>query len=182
MERKFLLKLHKLFFLVGWVNLVGALGAVGMALHDFILGPTSDKSVLRFYPQSNFVFLEQTSSLFSYSGIMFFAFLIGSVFKMLAHKKPMDLERAHRFQKLCCGSYLLQSIFIILHCFDKIPSIYSYNTCAKFECGAKLALLLNGSYLINVVNDTVPPLLFASSIYVLFNHFSKMISFEAEVA
>jgi hypothetical protein len=104
---------------------------------------------------------------------MFFAFLIAAVFHMIEKEAPVGLENARRLMIVCCLSYLA----------DALVGLCSF--LLKLSEG----LLIFGDsgwrswipYAYTGVSPIVP-VLYAAAIFALFTHFTKMVTFESEVA
>ncbi len=191
MERKLLLKLQKIYFFIGWGLLALTLVVIGVKAQAFLGAP--DDSLLsadlkaQFIPHyishGQFYFVPESIMLFDSLGYIFFAFLISEILKILANKNELNLERAERFLLVTSGSFMLKTIFALIQFVEMMKVGTGGTACKKiFECGVGHELLVLSSNTLLFVNQCVPSLLMAITTFILFKHFVKMLSFEAEVA
>jgi hypothetical protein len=191
METQILLKLQKIYSFIAWGLLVLTLVFIGLKANTFLSAPTETvdlgdlraQIIPRYISHGEFYFVPESIVLFDSLGYIFFAFLISAVFKMLANKNELNLERAERFLYVTSASFLLKTIFSFIQFVGIVRMGTGGNACKKFlECGVGFELLTLSSNALMFVNQCVPSLLMALTTFILFKHFAKLISFEAEVA
>lgn len=113
------------------------------------------------------------SAFFSGLGSIFFAFLIAAILRMIEKEAPVGKKNAKRLMIVCCLSYLADAVVRssalilslphVMHLFNR-PDWISLLPYAYFG------------------PPPFAPFLYAASIFVLFTHFTKMVTFESEVA
>lgn len=157
------------FQLVGWAILlnlvVEAIGVYRNEISMAEMGITTHREAI--YLPAKLPYL------FSMIGNAFFAFLVGSVFRMLELGRPVQIELAGRLLLVCCFGYgaeaVVRSYFWIIQC-QSLWHVMSFSPALYFaQCLTSFVGIL-------------VPLLYAAAVFVLFKHFSKMLAFEAEVA
>ena len=106
---------------------------------------------------------------FSRFGNIFLAFLIAAVVGMIEKQAPVGKEIASRLMIVCCLSYVTAALGQI---YEAILALILISYWPKwYHLGAypsPIQLLI--------------PILFAVSIFVFYTHFTKMVTFESEVA
>ena len=113
------------------------------------------------------------SSIFSGLGNVFLAFLVAAVLRMIEKEAPVRGKNARRLMIVCCLSFLADAIvrsWAFILCLPDIISIFGRPDWVS---------VLPTSY---IGLPPFAPFLYAASIFVLFTHFSKMVTFESEVA
>ena len=104
---------------------------------------------------------EFINTLFTGIGNTFLAFLIAAVVRMIEKKAPIGKVIASRLMYSCCISYIAATI-------GEGYEIFLY-------CKAlKIPLILS--------TLSFTPLIYTVAIFVFYNHFTKMVTFESEVA
>lgn len=113
----------------------------------------------------------------------FFAFFMSAVFGMIFHRQPVGSQRAERFLIITCCGFVLESLI-------RVYSTVEFAIRQGLLCNLVENPILNCGPLANtlqivshmtVLASALSPLLFAITIYVLFRHFTRMVTFEAEV-
>lgn len=107
-------------------------------------------------------------------GNIFLAFLVAAVFRMIEKKAPVGIKKARRLMIACCLSYLVDAIVRSSAFILAMPDIINL-----FHRTDDWVYLLQHAY---IGIAPFAPFLYAASIFVLFTHFSKMVTFESEVA
>ncbi len=98
------------------------------------------------------------------------AFLIAAVFRMLLKQSPVGRETASRLMIVCCLSYTaVTSVYLYYQILATIKFGYYWHGLAS-------------PFFYPMTFKTFLPVLFAATIFVLYNHFTKMVTFESEVA
>jgi hypothetical protein len=98
------------------------------------------------------------------------AFLIAAVIRMIVKQAPVGKETASRLMIVCCLSYTgTTGIYLYYQILATIKFGYYWHS-----------LFMPAAY--PVMFKTFLPVLFAATIFVLYNHFTKMVTFESEVA
>lgn len=110
---------------------------------------------------------------FSKFGGIFLAFLISAVVRMIEMQVPVGKALASRLMIVCCLSYTAATFVRI---YQVINEYMGYGNYAFFNFYYR-TLLMHISRL-----PVFVPLLYAVSIFILYNHFIKMVTFESEVA
>ena len=112
------------------------------------------------------------SSFFFGLGNVFLAFLVAAVLRMIEKEAPVMGKNARRLMIVCCLSFLVdvivRSYVFIMSLPDIMYSFFRPDWVYSFP------------YFIGL--PPFAPFLYAASIFVLFTHFSKMVTFESEVA
>ena len=112
-------------------------------------------------------------SLFSGLGSAFFAFLVAAVLRMIEKEAPVGTKNARRVMIACCLFYLadgaVRTLFLIMSLSDIMNLLNRPNWVS----------LLPNAY---IGTPLFTSFLYAASIFVLFTHFTKMVTFESEVA
>jgi hypothetical protein len=166
MNPRLILWLQRLFWILGWSVLVLAVVTLGFEAYYFFR-PMSE-SIIQM-PKREFFFLNQTRVLFSSLGQAFFAFLISSVFGMILQKAPVRMQQAGKFLRLACIGFIGEGIL---------------NLMGWARIGFVLPMELDVLTLLTYALSVFPVLnsfVYAITIYVLFKHFSQMVTFESEV-
>jgi hypothetical protein len=159
------LKLLRIGVLIlGWILLITVLWGVCLLSANFHNMANIDGGVIGI--------ASRISDFFFGLGNVFLAFLVAAVLRMIEKEAPVRGKNARRLMIVCCLSFLVDVIvrsyvFIlslpdIRYFFDDPYWAYSF------------------PYYIGL--PPFAPFLYAASIFVLFTHFSKMVTFESEVA
>lgn len=166
------LKLLRIGVLVlGWILLISALlGTWGRYnLYCQTLGNLEGSVTAT----AQFSILRALSSCFSDFGNVFFAFLMAAVLRMIEKESPVGRKNARRLMIVCCLSYMADAIVqfcsLILN-LSGVTQIFNHPDWIS---------LLPYVY---VGATPIAPFLYAASIFILFTHFTKMVTFESEVA
>jgi hypothetical protein len=122
---------------------------------------------------AQFDILSALSSFFSGFGGVFFAFLVAAVFRMIEKEAPVGKENAQRLMIICCLSYVADAL--VLFC----SSILKISEAAQAFSSAGWRSWI--PYASTAVSPLVP-VLYAAAIFVLYAHFTRMATFESEVA
>ncbi len=112
-------------------------------------------------------------SLFSGLGIVFFAFLVAAVLRMIEKEAPVGMKNARKLMIVCCFFYLADAIVRSFFLIMSLPDIMNL-----FNRPDWISLLPH----VYIGTPPFAPFLYAASIFVLFTHFTKMVTFESEVA
>ena len=172
-----LLKLSRIGALVlGWLLVIGVVGSVwgiwgqydvfskGQQVPMWITGIVTE-----------FKLAKALSSFFSNLGNASLAFLIAAVFRMIERRAPVGSESARRLMIVCCIAYVA----------DAIAQICSINSGAhallQFEIYRRIGMGFWFSFALGAIPLLVP-ILYAAAVFVLYTHFTRMVTFESEVA
>lgn len=177
-NQKVLKNLEKLFWVIGWVVLAITFIGVAATVYRHYSPPEVFGQQVEF-PSDSFALFIYLKQLFSGFGEAFFAFLMSSVFTMTIHRQPVDLERAERFLLCTCVGWIGAGV---------ISMISWGRTIYMMSPGSSL-ILDNEWWQVGVTVLTwlgslqsLMPFIYALTVYVLFQQFSRMIIFEAETA
>ena len=153
--------------ILGWILLItGLLGVYRLSANYH--------NVLGFTTVTEFGII-LTTRFFSGLGNVFLAFLVAAVLRMIEKEAPVRVKNAQRLMIVCCLSFLVDAIVRSCAFILSLPDIMNLFDRPDWVWGS----LLQNAYI------GLPPFasfLYAASIFVLFTHFSKMVTFESEVA
>ena len=160
-----LLKLLRIGALIlGWILLITELWKVCLLIayyHNFLN-----------IDGGGIALASRISSIFFGLGTVFLAFLVAAVLRMIEKKAPVSGSNSRRLMIVCCLSFLVDAIVrsctFILSLPDIMYFFHSPDWVSSFPHYFGL--------------PPFAPFLYAASIFVLFTHFSKMVTFESEVA
>ena len=113
------------------------------------------------------------SSIFSGLGNVFLAFLVAAVLRMIEKEAPVRGKNARRLMIVCCLSFLADAIVRSCAFILSLPDIMYFFGRPDWVSSIPNAYIGLPPF---------APFLYAASIFVLFTHFSKMVTFESEVA
>ncbi len=150
--------------ILGWILLITELWRVCLlsaSYHNFL---NFDEGVT--------VIAIRISSFFSGIGNVFLAFLVAAVLRMIEKEAPVGGKNARRLMIVCCLSFLVDAIVRAYAFILSLPDIRYF-----FDDPHWVSLV---PYYFGL--PPFAPFLYAASIFVLFTHFSKMVTFESEVA
>ena len=167
MNAKMLTLLRICALVLGWLLVVGIVANVW---GHFVVYRQAQMVPMAF-PQFNIA--TALGSFFSNFGNAFFAFLIAAVFRMIERQAPVGHENARRLMIVCCLSYVADAL------------VRSCAFAASFPGTLQSFGSFGWRFWIPYASTAIPvlvPILFAASIFVLYTHFSKMVTFESEVA
>lgn len=162
--------LQKTFNVIGWSILALALVSLAKEAYEFFT-PTSEMILIQ-QPRELQV-LKSVGDIFSHLSEAYFAFLVSAVFGMVFHRAPVRSVQAERFLLLTCTSFFVEGIFNLIGWVQTGV----YLTYLDFSW---MGVLGFGAFILGVF-PAVISFVFSISIYVLFRHFSQMVTFEAEV-
>jgi hypothetical protein len=155
----------------GWILLIGVWAGIWGRYSLYLRAQNNPEGFITDITQ--FDILSALSSFFSGFGSVFLAFLIAAVFRMIEKEAPIGKENAQRLMIVCCFSYVADAL--VLFC----------SFILKLSEGMRIFSVSGWRSWIPYVSTAVPPLvpvLYAASIFVLYTHFTKMATFESEVA
>lgn len=154
--------------ILGWIILLTVLLRVGQSVYYHMhTNPYGGAAM----PQFGIV-----TTLFSFlSGLgnVFLAFLVAAVVRMIEKEAPVGVKNARRLMIVCCLSYLVDAIVRSGAFILALPDVMNFFHRPDWVSLFPYAYI--GSL-------PFAPFLYAASIFVLFTHFSKMVTFESEVA
>jgi hypothetical protein len=122
---------------------------------------------------AQFDILSALNSYFSGFGGAFLAFLIAAVLRMIEEEAPVGKENAQRLMVVCCFSYVADALVLLFSFILKLSEgmqIFSASGWRSWIPYASTAV------------SPLLPVLYAASIFVLYTQFTKMATFESEVA
>lgn len=166
------LKLLRIGALVlGWILLITiSLDSWG-SIYRYLHIPVNTEGVVS--TMAKFAYLRAHGSLFSGLGSVFFAFLVAAILRMIEKEAPVGMKKAQRLMIVCCFFYLADAIVRFFFLIMSLPHI---TNC--FNRPNWISLLPHAY----IGPPPFAPFLYAASIFVLFTHFTKMVTFESEVA
>jgi hypothetical protein len=172
-----LLKLSRIGALVlGWLLVIGILANVWGIWGNYNVYlraqqvPTGISNIVTGFKLGNAL-----GSFFSNLGNAFLAFLIAAVFRMIANQAPVGSENARRLMIVCCLSYVANVLVQICSFISIVHSLIQLGFYRGIGPGFWFPFAL-------AVIPAFVPLLYAATIFVLYTHFTKMVTFESEVA
>ena len=159
MNNKPLRILRKLALTFGWI------GSVLFFLYG-LASVLSPSKLLVEYAMSYNNMGELITTIFTLFGHTFLAFLIASVVRMIEKQVPIGKDVASRLMYACCLSYIAAAL-------GETYQIILYFRTFNYPMGFSI---------FPIIIQLLIPLLYATSIFVFYNHFTKMVTFESEVA
>lgn len=170
MNTKLVTFLQKTFRVIGWSILALAVMSIAKETYEFFK-PTSE--MIQFQQPRELQFMKSVANIFSYLSQAYFAFLVSAVFDMVFHRAPIRTAQAERFLFLTCAGFFVEGVFNII---GWIQTAVYFN----YIDFSWMGILGVGAFILGVF-PVVISFVYAISIYVLFRHFSQMVTFEAEV-
>ncbi len=156
---------------LGWLLVIGILANLLGQLDIYL---RSQKIPMGFPGiPARFDIVSAFNAFFSSLGIAFFAFLIAAIISMVEKRAPVGIEMATRLMTVCCLSYLAEAL----------ARFWSFvlNLCEVLPIFANSGWRFWFPYASTLISVLVP-ILYAGSIFVLYTHFTRMVTFESEVA
>jgi hypothetical protein len=176
MNAKLLQVLRIVMLVLGWLLIAGVLADIGSRFFLYRQGQTDVTGYLGSVA-ARFDLAGILVDFFSSLGNAFLAFLIAAVFHMIGRQAPVRAENAKRLMIVCCLSYLADTLTRVCSSAVKLSSYWQLSAATKsvghiwFWFGWASSLF-----------PALVPILYAASIFVLYTHFTKMVTFESEVA
>jgi hypothetical protein len=165
------LKLLRISTLVmGWLVVAGVLAGIWGRVALYYQGQSDPTSFLGSLA-ARFELLSALSSFFADLGNALFAFLIAAVVRMIEKRAPVEHEYARRLMITCCLAYVAEAA-VRFFSFSLILSrvLHAMNGVGTLGPHSSSATLV------------LAPVIYAVSIFVLYSHFTQMVTFESEVA
>ena len=151
--------------ILGWILLItGLLGVYRLSANYH--------NVLGFTTVTEFGII-LTTRFFSGLGNVFLAFLVAAVLRMIEKEAPVSEKNARSLMIVCCLSFLMDAIVRSCAFILSLPDIMYFFGRPDWVSSIPNAYIGLPPF---------APFLYAASIFVLFTHFSKMVTFESEVA
>ena len=155
---------------LGWVLLGSVLMSVLSQLSIYLHAQDNPPG---FLPIAQFDIMKSLGAFFSGIGNAFLAFLIAAVFRMIEKQAPVGSENADRIMIVCCLTYLADALTgccsSILKLSELLPVFKPLVWGFWLQC-------------MPMAIPVLVPVLYAASIFVLYTNFTKMVTFESEVA
>jgi hypothetical protein len=155
---------------LGWVLVGSVLVSV---MGQFSIYLRAQDTPPGFLAIAQFDIMKSLSTFFSGFGNALLAFLIAAVFLMIEKQAPVGSENAKRIMIVCCIAYLSDALSSFCSTILKLSELLQVLT--PFVWGFWLQFM-------PMAIPVLVPLLYAASIFVLYTHFTKMVTFESEVA
>lgn len=165
LKSQWIKRLEITFLTLGWASLTIA----GLNIYSSIrlmMGPRSPFDQLL---TAHETFLIQFKFLMGSLGDAFFAFLLSSALFMIRHQRPVESKKIDLFLKITCFSFLVEGLLGTLGWLKASKPQESFDQI---------------SYWFVYFSQLAPSLmscLYAVTLYILFHHFFKLISFKSEV-
>lgn len=172
MDLKIIGRLQKIFWVIGWSVLVLTGLIIGLEIYEFFR-PVPESGFV--WPKREFNLLVSIKLLFSSLAQAFFAFLVSAVFEMVFHRAPVRPQQAETFMRLTCLGFVGEGAVGVISWI--ISTVQSFST---FDVSTGPGILMTTTSLLSIFPSLIL-FVYAISIYVLFRHFSQMVSFEATV-
>lgn len=164
--------LQKIFWILGWSALILAAVTIASNAYQFFR-PVSPTELS--WPKEEFYFLKQVRILFSSLSQAFFAFLVSSVFDMIFHRKPVRSQQTQAFLVLTCIGFVGEGAIGLISWFKS-----TFSVLPQFNVSSGVEILSFISYFVGLIPNLIS-FVYAITVYVLFTHFSKLVTFESEV-
>lgn len=164
--------LQKIFWIIGWSVLALAVANIAVEAYGYFM-PVSDGTVQ--WPKKDFQFFKAARLLFSSLAQAFFAFLVSAVFDMIFHRAPVRSQQTERFLILTCIGFCGEGLFGII-----LWAQSAFYILPQYDFSSDLGILSVTTYFLSIFSNLIS-FVYALTIYILFRHFSKMVTFEAEV-
>jgi hypothetical protein len=171
MDNRSLKPLRICAVILGWILLIGEWAGIWGRCNLYRRVQNNPEGFITAIAQ--FDILSAVSSFFSGFGGVFFAFLIAAVFRMIEKEAPVGKENAQRLMIVCCFSYIAEALVLF------------YSFILKLSEGMQIVSASGWRSWIPYASTAASPLvpvLYAASIFVLYTHFTKLATFESEVA
>jgi hypothetical protein len=163
MEKRLEQNLKRLFWIVGWGLLLVIVFGLVATVKTLIASPDAELS------NHSFKLVSGLRMLFSGLAQAFFAFMMSSIFGMMFHGRPIHRERTDRFMILTCLGFVGEGVIGIISWVQLLITQLPHSDW-----------LVETSYFFGGLSS-LAPFLYAVSIYLLYRHYSKLITFESEV-
>jgi len=170
MNPQWMTRLQKFFWAIGWAMLALVLINIGCEVYRYFsyepgfLGEFFNK-------QPQFSLLTQLRVLCSGIANAFFAFLMSSVFAMIFQRTPPSAQ-AERFLILTCAGFVGEGLLTLYNWITGLSHLQFGNE--SWQIMTVMAYVLS-------VFTPLMSFIFAMTIYVLYKHFTRLITFESEV-
>ena len=171
MSHKSLKLLRICAVVLGWALLIGVWAGIWGRYSLYRSAQNNSEGFISGITQ--FDILSSLSSFFSGFGGVFFAFLIAAVFHMIEKEAPVGKENAQRLMIVCCFSYVADALVLFCSFILKLSEGMQIFSASGWRSWIP--------YAATAVSPLVP-VLYAASIFVLYTHFTRMATFESEVA
>jgi hypothetical protein len=160
--------------ILGWFLIIGILGGVWRQISISFLAKDNPAGVFGSMT-AQFDIANCLGSFFASFGNAFFAFLIAAVFRMIEKQALVGIENARRLMIVCCLSYVAGALTRLCSFTLDLAGVLPSHSSRSFSLPYWFSY---PSLLISVI----VPVLYAASIFILFMHFTKLMTFESEVA
>jgi hypothetical protein len=174
MNPKLIPCLQKIFWIIGWAALTLAVFGIAIEVYQYF-SPHEDPTLHINLSKYDFNFLRSLKVLFSSIGQAFFAFLVSAVLGMIFHRAPVRTQQTERFLILTCIGFVGEGIIGVISWVQLLYELFSHTSFSGI-----IGWLSMGTYLLNFV-QSLSSFLYAATIYILYKHFSRMVTFESEV-
>jgi hypothetical protein len=174
MNAKSLKSLRVGILILGWLLIISILGCVWRQISISHLANDNPMGLLGSMT-AQFDIANSLGAFFSSFGNAFFAFLIAAVFRMIEKQAPVGIENARRLMIICCLSYVAGALTRFCSFTLDLAGVLPSHSVGNFGLPYWFSY---PSLLISVI----VPVLYAASIFILFMHFTKLMTFESEVA
>lgn len=169
MDRKLTLMLQKVFWVLGWVTILIATASMAFQAYNHFNPPPE------IWPKKDFSIVTQLHRLVSTMGQAFFAFLVSSIFGMVFHRAPIKKQQTEAFLTLTCFGFIGEGIFGII---DWIQ--FGVLVLPNFDLSTSLGWMSIFNHLLNIFPNIIS-FVYAITIFILFRHFTNLVTFESEV-
>ncbi len=174
-DKRLLTGLQKLFWIAGWamiaLTIFGAVATIQSSSHEVQIDGVTPAMRDFFFVLSKFRVLV--------NGIAeaFFALLVSTVFGMIVSGQSAKTDQSNRFLLLTCWGLVGQSflsLISVIHTVVQYPFMGLNNPSFYIKFMSVLGNVMSAA-------QSLVPILYAVTIYVLYRHFTRMVTFEAEV-
>ena len=108
-------------------------------------------------------------------GKVFFAFLMSSLFEIIRNKGPIHMKRSEKFLFMTCSGFSVAGLLGLIIWIRELTRL----ALPSQSTSADQMIYIASS--IEWFIQSIWPLLFSVSIYILYRHFSRLVTFETEV-
>lgn len=156
---------------LGWILLIGEWAGVWARYSLYRRARNSPEGFITAIAQ--FDLLSALGSFFSGLGSVFFAFLIAAVFRMIEREFPVGKEEAQRLMTVCCFSYMAEALVLSCAFILKLSEGMHIFSTSGWRTWIPYA---------STAGSPLVPILYAAAVFVLYTHFTRLATFESEVA
>jgi hypothetical protein len=159
---------------LGWLLVAGVLAGIWSRFVFYYL-LQNDSAGYFGGAATQFNLAASLNTFFSSLGNALLAFLVAAVFRMIERGTPEGNEYAGRLMIMCCLAYLADALTGLYSLILKLSGVFLFQD--NGHSGLQFWLTC-----FSMAIPVLVRILYAASIFALYTHFTKMVTFESEVA